>query len=74
MKITNKRTETKAFRDIEQGKVFCRPTDYSSIYIKTEVIKGDHEMVNALNLLTGEFCYFEFGNYVIPVDSELIIR
>ena len=74
MKITNRRKNPIAFRDVEIGEVFTSAMS-PNFYIRTSEVMDDEGDVisNSVNLSNGLIHYFDGGIAVMVVDAELII-
>lgn len=73
MKITKlKTTKNYFFAEIKVGDIFVCDGDY---YLKiNKFYVGDHKYCNAISIADWVSAYFEEGEEVIPVKSELIIE
>lgn len=72
MKIVNNATQTIRFGELPIGHVFY---DYNGDwYLRCESIMDEetNEPVNAVNLETGEFECFSFGDDVFPVNGKFV--
>ena len=66
MIITNTRNKSCFFEELHYGEVFT----FDGLYYMKVIEDSD---INAVDLDSGELCYFREGDVVIPVEAELII-
>lgn len=64
MKITDKRSGRKTFKDIKIGQCFTIPED-DDVYVKINTIDGEYEDYNA-------FSFREYALFEIMDDTEVI--
>ena len=76
MKITrHKTTKEHFFAEIKVGDIFVSDDDcYLKITEKNKLCVDDYKYFNAIAIEDWTYSYFEGGDEVIPVKSELIIE
>ena len=74
MKIEYKKPKQAVhFADLEIGTIFCDP-ETETINMKTERFDNEWDVVNSVDLFSGQLSYFSNDAKINPVEATLYIK